>query len=112
MKAVFHLNTTDTSTQSEILGNIGNLMESKEVTAEDIALVVNGDAVEVVQKESEASEFLIEYLDKGVSINACSNSLDNRGIDEKELIDGVDSVGSAVEELTRLQSKGYGYIKP
>ncbi|MFB6292425.1 MAG: DsrE family protein [Candidatus Nanohaloarchaea archaeon] len=112
MKVVFHLNSNDTGKQSETLGNIKNLREDETVDVEDIALVVNADAVDAVRNGSEAAEFLEDFISEGVEVKACSNSLDNREIGEEELLDGVETVSSGVGEIARLEDEGYQYIKP
>ncbi len=112
MKAVFHLNTGEVSKQSELLGNIQNLMDDGTVEVDQIAVLLNADGVDMLERGSQAEEFLEEFIDEGVEVKACSNSLENREIDEEELIDGVDTVPSGVGELTRLQEEGFHYIKP
>lgn len=111
MKTVFHINSGDTSKQSELLGNIQNLMDDQTVETDEIGVVVNSNAIDMMEKDSEASEFIEEFLNKEVEFNACSNSLQNRGIEEDEVIDGVKIVPSGVGRLNQLQDKGFNYIK-
>ena len=110
MSVVFHLDEGDSQSQSELLGNLKNLREDEKVEQGEIAVVLNGDAVEMVEKGSKAEEFVEKELTHGVEFKACSNSLENRGIDE--LVEGVERASSGVGELTRLQSQGFSYIKP
>jgi intracellular sulfur oxidation DsrE/DsrF family protein len=111
MKTVFHINSGDASKQSELLGNIQNLMEDETVEVEDIAVVINSNAIDMVEEGSEASEFVEEFLDKDVEFNACSNSLENRGIEEEDVIDGIEIVNSGVGRLNELQNQEYNYVK-
>lgn len=110
MKTVFHLNSSSTAKQSELLGNISNLIEDESVEVEGIAAVVNADAVEMVENGSEASEFISEFPEK-VTFYACSNSLENRGVGTEEVIEGVEVASSGVGKLDELQEKGFNYIK-
>lgn len=110
MSVVFHIDDGDTDSQSELLGNLKNLREDREVDQEEIAVVLNGDAVDMVEKGSKAEELVKEELEQGVEFRACTNSLENR--DVEELIEGVERASSGVGALTELQAKGYSYIKP
>lgn len=110
MKALFHLNLIDASKQSELLGNIQNLIDDKKVEVEKIAAVINADAVDMVKEDSEAAEFIEDFPNK-VSFFACSNSLQNRGIEEEELAESVEAVPSGVGKLNELQEDGYNYVK-
>ncbi len=110
MRTVFHLSTDDTDRQSELLGNIQNLLDDEETRVENIAVVLNAEAVTMIQKESEASEFIKEFPEK-VSFYACSNSLENAGLDESETLEKVTKVSSGVGKLTKLQDSGYSYIR-
>lgn len=110
MKTVFHLSSNDASAQSELLGNIQNLLDDKTVEVEDVAAVVNADAVDMLEQGSEASEFIESYPEK-VKFYGCSNSLDNRGITDEELIERVEKVPSGVGKLNKLQHEDFNYIK-
>lgn len=111
MKTVFHINSGEASKQSELLGNIQNLMDDQTVEIEEIAVVINSNAIDMVEEGSEASEFVEEFLEKGVEFNACSNSLENREIGEEEVIEGVKIASSGVGKLNQLESEGYNYVK-
>jgi len=110
MKTVFHLNLEDAAKQSELLGNIQNLMDDDSVQVGEIAAVINADAVEMVKNDSEATEFIEDFPEK-VTFYACSNSLENREITEDELAEGVEPVNSGVGKLNKLQDDGFNYIK-
>ena len=111
MKTVFHLNSGQVSKQSELLGNIQNLIDDKEVEVEKISVVINSNAIKMVEKESQASEFIQEFLEKDIEFNACSNSLDNIDFGEENVIEGVKIVGSGVGRLNMLIDQGFNYIK-
>lgn len=111
MKTVFHINSGETSKQSELLGNIQNLIDDQTVEVEEIAVVINSNAIDMVEEGSEASEFIEEFLENGVEFNACSNSLENREIGEESVIEGIEIVSSGVGRLNELQDEGFNYIK-
>jgi intracellular sulfur oxidation DsrE/DsrF family protein len=107
MKVLLHLNSGKVDKQSELLGNIKNLLEDQ--GPENIVAVINSDGVEIAEK-SEVEEILEGFPEK-VHIKICRNSLENREIKEEELINGVEVVPSAVGEIARLQEEGFDYIK-
>lgn len=111
MKTVFHINSGEISKKSELFGNIQNLFKDEEVETEQVSVVINSNAIDMVEDGSESSEFIEEFLEKDVEFNACSNSLENREIEASEVIDGVKIVGSGVGKLNQLQDRNFNYIK-
>lgn len=111
MDVLLHLNTDETDKQSELLGNIKNLKEDQSTDQGNIAVVLNSNAVDMVQKSSSAEEFVEENIENGVKFKACSNSLENREISEEELINGVENVNSGIGAVMKLQDRGYNYLK-
>jgi intracellular sulfur oxidation DsrE/DsrF family protein len=111
MDVLIHLNTNDTDKQSELLGNIKNLREDEKTSQDIIAVVLNANGVDMIKKDSSAEEFVKEYIDNGVKFKACSNSLENREIGEDDLISGVETVGSGIGAVMKLQDRGFNYLK-
>lgn len=111
MDVLLHLNTDDTDKQSELLGNIKNLRTDKTTNQDTIAVVLNANGVDMVEKGSSAEEFVKQYVQSGVKFKACSNSLENRDIGEEDLISGVEIVGSGIGSIMKLQDRGFNYLK-
>lgn len=107
MKVLLHLNSGEVDKQSELLGNVKNLVRDQ--NPEKIVAVINSDGVEIAEK-SEVEKILEEFPEE-VSFKVCQNSLENRNIKEEELINGVEVVPSAVGEITQLQEDDFNYIK-
>ncbi len=110
MKTVFHLSSGKASDQSELLGNIQNLLDDETVEVSEIAAVVNANAIDMVKKDSEASKFITGFPDK-VQFYSCSNSLENRNISPEDMLEGVETATSGVGKLNQLQDRGFNYIK-
>jgi hypothetical protein len=111
MDVVLHLNTDETTKQSELLGNLKNLHEDKSVNTEEIAVVLNSDGVKMLESDAEAAEFLEQNISEGVTFYGCSNSLDNRDIGREDLVHGVKRASSGIGKLAELQQSGFNYIK-
>lgn len=107
MKVLFHLNSDDVGKQSELLGNIANLVEEKSDAT--VSVIVNSDGVEIAREGSSAAQYVEEMEE--VNFFACSNSLENRDIDEEELTDNFDTVPAAVVKIAELQEDRFNYIK-
>jgi len=111
LKAVFHLNDSDSSKKSELLANMENLKEDERIQIDDIVAVLNSTAINMAFKDSEASKFIEECKCKGVDFKICGNSLENADKTEDDLVEGLDVVNSGVGTLNILEEEGYNYIK-
>ncbi|MFB6115391.1 MAG: DsrE family protein [Candidatus Nanohalobium sp.] len=112
MKTIFHLNSSEASKKSELLGNMKNLHQDSRIEVEDIQVVINSNAVEMAKKGSAAEEYINECREKGVTFNICSNSIENReDIKKEEIIESLEIVESGVGTINLLQEKGYNYTK-
>ncbi|WP_225335996.1 DsrE family protein [Halomicrobium urmianum] len=114
-KTVLHLSGGEKSAYQGALMNAKNLLDDDSVPVKDLILVANGPGVKVYTPPSEGdNEFadLINSLqERGVTFRACENAMDMFDLTEDDLLDGVETVPSAVGELARLQELDYGYIK-
>jgi uncharacterized protein len=108
-KTVFHV--SDEEKVSSALGGIQNLIEDKKLPNKEIALVANGRAVKKFILDADFLEDVMMKVNQNVSIYVCSNSLEAFKINKNQLVKGVSIVPSGVGELTRLQNKGYAYIR-
>lgn len=111
MKTVFHLNEADSSKQSELLANIENLFQDSRIEKPEIQVVLNSNGVKMALKDSEAKEFVEEFIERDVVFNICSNSIENADITEEQLIEGVETVESGIGTLNLLENNGYNYVK-
>lgn len=112
MKTIIHLSTHDDQAFDGGLSNIENLVNDAETDMDEIAFIVNGSGVKRLTPNSRFADRLKRCMDHGVAVKACSNSLEEHRIDDAQLLDGVETVSAAVSELSRLQDKGYAYIRP
>lgn len=111
MKCILHLNEGDPEKVSELFGNIKNLKKDERVEMEDIKVVMNSYGAKFTSKDSDAAEFLEDYMDQGVEFLICENSLDNLNLDEEEIVEGLKTVPSGIGSLNIFQDRGYTYIK-
>ena len=112
MQTVFHLITGDSDRQKTALTIAENLTEDDSVEMDDVAVVAQAEGIEPLTAGGTHSETVESLLETGISFKACGNTLDMEGLDESDLVDGVETVPSGAGELTRLQDDGYSYIRP
>lgn len=111
MKVAFHLSQIRADEVRKALRNIKHLREDRPEA--EIHAVSNTSAVTMMKDGGSFEEKIKELINEhDVEMKACSNSIDGTDMTEDDLIEDVDVVGSGVSELARLQSEGFGYIKP
>jgi intracellular sulfur oxidation DsrE/DsrF family protein len=111
MRAVSHVSAADSDEQARTLGSVSNHLGDDSIDLDDLAVVVTGDAIEILAQGSAHDSRVVGLLED-VSFTACENSLDGSDVTASDLFDGVETVPSGVGELTRLQDAGYGYVRP
>ena len=112
MQTVFHLITGDPDQQRTALTLAENLSEDDTVDMDDIVVLAQADGIEPVRAGGSDEDRVRSLQEKEIAFSACGNTLELKGMEESDLVDGVDVVPSGVGELTRLQDEGYAYIRP
>ncbi|USZ73967.1 DsrE family protein [Halorussus vallis] len=110
MNVVLHF-SGERGEQDHAVSNVENLLADDSTAVESSALVANGDGVALLTTDSTDPERVEALAENGVSLLACRNSLDSRGVDESDLLDGIETVPTGVGELAKLQADGYAYVK-
>lgn len=108
MRTVFH--HSDPDQHEHVLANVDNLLDDDSLETKSVAVVANAGGVHLLRADGDYAERVRDLLDD-VEFVACRNSLETRDIDASELVEGVETAQSGVGELTRLQGRGYAYIK-
>jgi intracellular sulfur oxidation DsrE/DsrF family protein len=111
MNIVFHLSSGDIADWNHALANVRNLLDDETAETETVALLANGDAVNLFRKRSVLSARVRSLAGEGVTCLACRNSLEGRDIPDSDVLAHVGVVASGVGELTRRQHEGHAYLK-
>jgi uncharacterized protein len=114
-KVAYHLN--DTATQA--LGTLRNLKNHLDTdpTAQ-IIVVAHAQGVDTLMldaKDRNGNPYAIaieELTRRGVKFEVCEITLQNRNLKREQFIPEASFTPSGVVRLTKLQTQGYGYIKP
>jgi intracellular sulfur oxidation DsrE/DsrF family protein len=110
-KIIIDVTSTDNKVYKSVLLTI-NLM-SKSYPDSQFEVIVYGEAVPMLMKnQSIVSNDIINYADnENVVFTACEVSMELFGIEKDQLLNGVGTVGNAIEAIVRKQDLGWGYIK-
>jgi intracellular sulfur oxidation DsrE/DsrF family protein len=114
-KVAYHLNDT----ASQALGTLRNLKNHLDTdpTAQ-IIVVTHAQGVDTLMldaKDRNGNPYAIaveELTRRGVKFEVCEITLQNRNLKREQFIPEASFTPSGVVRLTKLQTQGYGYIKP
>ena len=110
-KIIIDVTSTDSKVYQSILLTLSIMSESHPNTQIDV--IAYGEAVPMmIKNQSVVAEQIIKYSDnENVSFTACEVSMSLFNIQKEQLLDGVNTVYNAVDEIVRKQEMGWGYIK-
>ena len=113
-RAVYQLNTADTSVISHALANIQNALNDPRLKGKlDMELVVYGGANILYRKDNPQYEKTLQNLQKqGVILAMCENTMRVRKIKRDDLFPFVSYVPTANGELIIRQEEGWAVIRP
>lgn len=103
MKALIHVNDRDKWPTA--VANLKNLLNARTMT--HIALLINGEAVELLTDSGNFDDTLKEF-----EVYVCNHSLSQRSIDPTRLDAFFTVVPFGVVKIVELQEANYCYIKP
>lgn len=109
-KIVFHLMTGSEQDRAGLLRNIRNvLVEWPEAR---ITVVSHSGGMALLTKANNHLTAEIDALrQKGVTFNACENTMASKSIAPEDLISAAEPVPSGIVEVVKLQEQGYAYIR-
>lgn len=108
---IVHLDEGESEQHRRVLRNIDHLLDT---LGEDtpIELVTHGAGLGAVLKSSPHAETLIALLERGVRADACANTMQEKQIDENELLPGVTVVPAGIAQAVIRQREGWSYVRP
>ena len=95
-----------------VLANVSNLLADATVDLGAVAVVANGEGLDLLLAAGPQAEAVADLAGRGVRFAGCANTLERRSLGRDDLVDGVEVVPSGVGELARLQAEGYAYLRP
>ena len=111
LKAVVHINFTDSERQGHGLKNVTNIL--KEEKGAEIEVVCHGGGIGLlVEDQTDHAAEVARLIKEGVRFAACENTLRDKSIPKETLLPDVTTVPSGAVEVIRKQQEGFGYFRP
>lgn len=112
-KAIFQLDTNNPDIVKKTFRNIRNVLQDKRLVGKlKIELVTFSGGTDVMLKSSPYIDDLKDIITKGVQVAQCRNSLAERNLTEKDILEFIPFVPSGNGELIIRASQGWVVIKP
>ncbi|NUU06964.1 DsrE family protein [Leifsonia sp. C5G2] len=108
---VVHLDEADPAKHAAVLRNISNLIDALEPGTE-IELVVHGPAIGLLLPGNPHTETVQAMQLRGLTIDACQNTLRSEHIAPERLIPDAVIVPSGIAHLVVRQREGWAYLRP
>lgn len=106
-----HLDEADPIAHAAVLRNVSNLIDALEPGTE-IELVVHGPAIDILLPESPHREAVRALQHRGLTVDACQNTLRSQHIDPEQLVPDSVIVPSGIAHLVIRQREGWAYVRP
>ena len=109
-RVVFDLTSKDSLDQRALLRWAGEVANADKDA--QIEVVMYGQGVHLIKDGSQYAATITKLLaNKNVSFKACAVALKAQGIDQNQLVPGVQVVPDGIYEIISKQREGWGYIK-
>ena len=110
-KIIIDVTSTDNKVYQSVLLTI-NLMATRAPNTQ-IEVFAYGEAVPMFMKNQSviAGEIAKHVDNKNIVFTACEISMELFNIQKSQLLEGVGTIGNALEEIVKKQGLGWGYIK-
>lgn len=110
-KVVFDITSADPANQAQVVRDVKSIKSSN--PGAQIEVVIYGEALNLIRKDQSSFVDDIKKLtsQKGITFNACHQSMKRNHVDKSDLIAGVGVVPDGIYEIISRQKQGWGYIK-
>lgn len=108
---VVHLDEADPAKHSAVLRNVSNLMDALGPDS-DIELVIHGQAISILLPSSPHHETVRALQHRGLTVDACQNTLRSEHIDPEQIVADSVIVPSGIAHLVIRQREGWAYVRP
>lgn len=109
MRTVFHVSSPGALAIAS--PKVRNLLADESVELDRVSVVIDDrETIETLGEHRDVAAALGSLPDL-VGVRVCNNALSGTGVDAEALPEFAETVESGVGELTRLQSRGFAYIR-
>jgi len=110
-RVVFQVSDSEPKRWMLTLSNIRNVQQEFGARNVTIALVAFGPGIDMLKFESEMGNLVQEAMKGGVTVAACTNTMDSAGLTPDDMLPGVTYVKAGVADIILRQEQGYAYIR-
>ncbi|WP_242117109.1 DsrE family protein [Aestuariivivens sediminicola] len=110
-KIIIDVTSTNFKVYQSVMLTLRIMTESHPNTQFDV--IAYGEAVPMMMKnQSVVADQITQFINnKNVRFTACEVSMTLFNIKREQLLDGIQTVANAVDEIVKKQNEGWGYIK-
>ncbi|WP_374009242.1 DsrE family protein [Leifsonia sp. LS-T14] len=108
---VVHLDEDDPAKHAAVLRNASNLIDALGAGT-DVELVVHGPGINILLPDSPHRETVRTLQHRGLTVDACQNTLRSEAIDPEHLVPDAVIVPSGIAHLVIRQGEGWAYVRP
>lgn len=113
-KIVFSIISGDLNETNHVLSSVNNVMKFYRPENTEIVVVAYSQGINALLKKGDVDirkrvEALMTY---DVTFIACGNTMTTLKIENKDLLDDVETVTAGIVEIIERQLQGYTYIRP
>jgi intracellular sulfur oxidation DsrE/DsrF family protein len=112
MRSVVHLSSGDETEQETALAIVENMLADESDSIDEVVVAAQSEGIEAVTADGDYADQVRALIDDGVPFKGCENTLETKGLEKSDLVDGVETVPEGAIEVTRLQDEGYAYLRP
>lgn len=111
-RLVIQVSDKDPQKWNLALNVAGNVQKELGADNVEVALVAFGPGIEMLTADSEVAGRLGEAINRGLAVEACSNSMRMFKINQEDLAKNVAVVPAGAVEIIKLQRAGWSYLRP
>lgn len=110
-KVVFDITSADPANQAQVVRDVMSIKAANPDA--QLEVVIYGEGLNLIQKNTSSFVAEIKKLttQKGITFNACHQSMKRNHVVKSDLITGVGVVPDGIYEIIKKQKQGWGYIK-
>jgi len=111
-RLVIQVSDKDPQKWNLALNVAGNVQKELGADNVEVALVAFGPGIEMLTADSEVAGRLGEAINRGLAVEACSNSMRMFKINQEDLAKNVAVVPAGAVEIIKRQRAGWSYLRP
>lgn len=111
-RLVIQVSDKDPQKWNLALNVAGNVQKELGADNVEVALVAFGPGIEMLTADSEVAGRLGEAINRGLAVEACSNSMRMFKINQEDLAKNVAVVPAGAVEIIKRQRDGWSYLRP